>query len=84
MLIGKLGIPLRWSVVWSMSMVYLLQVFLISIELLSPWTGLTFLAMIPITLCGILIDTETRKGVLWGLGAIFLYQTLLVGGQAIG
>jgi len=84
MLIGRLGIPLRWSITWGMSIVYLLQIFLISIGLLAPSTALTFLAVVPITVCAILIDTNLKKGVFWGLGAIFLYQVLYVMGQAIG
>ena len=84
MLVGKLNIPLRWSVAWAMTIVYLVQIFLISIDLLAPATGLTFLAVIPMSACGILIDTELKKGVLWGLSGVYLYEILLVVGQAIG
>ena len=83
MLIGKLGIPLRWVITWGMSIVYLLQIFLITVGLLAPWTGLSFLAVIPISACAILIDTDLKKGVIWGLLAIFLYQSLVVVGQAL-
>ena len=83
MLLGKLGIPLRWIIPWGMSIVYLLQIFLISVGLLAPWTGLAFLAVIPISACAMLIDSDLKKGVLWGLLGIFLYQVLLVMGQAL-
>lgn len=84
MLVGKLGIPLRWSIVWAISIVYLLQIYLISVGLLAPETGLTFIAVIPITLCAVLIDSDVKRGVVWGLGAILLYQILYLVGEAIG
>lgn len=86
MLVRHYNIPLRWSIAWIMSVIFLAQIFLIAIGILAPWTGLTFLSVIPMTACAILLDTPASysKGVLWGLGGIFLYQILLVVGQALG
>ncbi len=83
-LAGHEGIPFSALFHWFLPLVYLSQVFLIGLGVLSSWTWLTLLAAVPMTFCALIIDKDTRKGVLWGLGGISLYQIALVVGQWLG
>jgi len=77
------GVSFGWSITWLVMLIYLLQVMLISIGILAPWTALTFIAIAPFMVCATAIHTDMRTAIIWGLAAIFLYQTLIAVGQGV-
>jgi hypothetical protein len=77
------GILMAYLVSTMMVLTYLSQVIVINTGYLSKWTFVSAVGMIPLAICCALIDKDMKKGVIWGLLGVCLFQVALVVAQAV-
>jgi len=83
-LLWKNNVSMTAFFCWLLSLTFLSQLFLIIGGVLAPLTGIALATFIPFSFCLLYIEKDQKKGIIWGLGGIFLYSALLVVGQIIG
>lgn len=82
-LLWKNGVSLTTFLAWLMAITFVSQIFLIVGGVLSPVTALSLLSFLPFSVCLLTLESEPQKGIIWGLGGIYLYMMMFVIGQIL-
>lgn len=83
-LVWKNNVSISMFFAWLLAITFLSQLFLIAGGVLHPLTALSLISFIPFSFCLLYLEKNLKRGVLWGLGGIFLYMILLLIGQIVG
>ena len=80
-LVWKNKVSIITFIVWLLCATFLSQLFLIAGGVLRPLTALTLITLIPFSMCLLFLEREPKRGIIWGLGGIYLYGLLLLLGE---
>ena len=83
-LLWENNVSLTTFLAWLLTIAFLSQLFLITGGILHPLTALSLISFIPFAFCLLYLEKEFKRGVLWGLGGIFLHMVLMTIGQIMG
>lgn len=82
-LLWKNNASISMFVVWVVCATFLSQLFLVVGGILAPLTALSLISFIPFSFCLLYLERDPKKGILWGLGAIYFYMLMLVVGEIL-
>lgn len=82
-LLWKNSASISMFVVWLVCATFLSQLFLVVGGILAPLTALSLISFIPFSFCLLHLERDPKKGILWGLGAIYFYMLMLVVGEIL-
>lgn len=82
-LVWRNEVSISMFTAWLVAVTYLVQLVLVLGGILAWQTGLTLATFLPFSFCFLYLEKNLKAGVLWGLGAVFLYMALLTAGQAL-